>query len=230
MRLLLTLLVLEAFGEHGVYSRLDGHQDDCLVPSNHRNMQEVSFTSPRHYCVDLATLRAEGGGTFEIKVSVPASTPCRLRLAMRESFEPVGERSDTATFPDAATALEASFAFDEKITFKVNPNGRVVRRSDLDSASGSSAGFPVSERPASALWFEIAADPQSVAHSLQRTGVTLNIVMDRVAFGLLPHRAFHLAPAALITIAVTGLASWALLRVAGPLFGASPLSAKLSQE
>lgn len=190
----------------------------------------VSFASPRLYCVDLDALRGESGGTFEIKVSVPASTPCRLRLAMRESFALALETSDAPGLPDPATSLESSFAFDEKITFKVHPNGRVVRRSGSHSAQNPSGSFPATETPATALWFEIAADPQSVAHSLQRTGVTLNLVMDRVAFGLLPHRAFHLAPAALITIAFTGAVSWALLRLAAPLFGASVPPAKAAQE
>lgn len=230
MRFLFSLLAVALFNTPALTFDTNDPRPSCLVPSQHRNFQVVSFSSPRLYCVDLGALRAEGGGTFEIKVSVPASTPCRLRLAMRESFEPAVDTSDALGLPDPTTALESSFAFDEKITFKVYPNGRVVRRSSSAPLQNQSGSFPATETPAAALWFEIAADPQSVAHSLQRTGVTLNLVMDRVAFGLLPHRAFHLAPAALITIAFTGVVSWALLRVAVPLFGASRPPPKAAQD
>jgi hypothetical protein len=101
------------------------------------------------------------------------------------------------TVADNRSLEEAVFAFDEKITFRTDAFGRIALRSAAEPLPRSPSAV---EHAGALIAFELLADPQSVAHSAVRQGVHFNLVVDWVAFGLIPHRAFHLAPALLITI------------------------------
>jgi len=178
----------------------------CFHPGDQADMQWAVFGAPWIRCIS----GLEPSRTYEIKISIPASTPARLRLAMKQSWRnplPLDDaaRAVTATSEDRSLE-EAVFAFDEKITFRTDAFGRIAPRGAAEPLSPSPSA---TEHAGALIAFELLADPQSVAHSAVRQGVHFNLVVDWVAFGLIPHRAFHLAPALVITIAaIATLTVW----------------------
>jgi hypothetical protein len=129
-----------------------------------------------------------------------------MKQSWQNSLPPDDATRAVSTTSDDRSLEEAVFAFDEKITFRTDAFGRIALR-------GAAGPLPPSpswtEHAGALIAFELLADPQSVAHSAVRQGVHFNLVVDWVAFGLIPHRAFHLAPALVITItAIATLTVW----------------------
>jgi len=152
----------------------------CLAPGSERLAQYVSYGVPLSYCLEPA---AFGPSTaFEVKLSVPASQPTRLTLALVSA--------------DGSGALEVQ---DEKVSFHTDSAGRIVLPST--AAGKASSGVPSGD-----VLFRVSAAAQSVAHGVHRAGAAFNMNVDTVHLGFIPSRALHLIPGAIAVVVVGAVA------------------------